>query len=362
MSVSICLLAYKEEENLKFLLPKIISNIEKVDNDYEILIIDAEKSLDKTKEVCSNYKNCKYYNQIYPYFGGAMRTGIKYASKDYFLILDADGSHNPSYIPDLVNRIKITNCDVVIGSRYIKGGVNEDKKINIFMSKILNLCFRFTLGIKAKDISTDYRIYQTKQLKEIELKSNYYNIVQEILIKLKVKNENFHIEEVPITFKKRYYGNSKRNLSKFLIEYIKHLFSFYFYRLKNEKKYFANVINVIVCFGIFTLMFFTLINNKNILLFHSVTISTFISYLFGCLIKLLFIRDIKPNYKRFIIKNLITLFLISSINGLTSYLLPTSLHIGFIYLIISISSIVLLILTQLIISFLIKLLNHKIKI
>lgn len=232
-SITMALLAYKEEENLKVLLPKIIENLKKTGAKYNIIVVDTEKPLDNTKKVCKKY-DVKYINQEYPKFGGALKTAIKYADNDLFFIMDSDGSHDPKYIPDIYKKYIDENYDVVIGSRYIKGGKTHDSKLSIIMSKILNTCFRIILGIKAHDISTDYRLYDTKQLKEIELKNENYDILQEVLLKLKINNGNkLKIGEVPITFEKRLFGESKRRLIPFIISYIKSLFKLFFLRIKN---------------------------------------------------------------------------------------------------------------------------------
>ena len=103
MGISVVLLAYKEEENLKVLLPQIIENVEKTGEEFEILVIDTAEPLDNTKGVCEEF-GARYINQEEPAFAGAFKTGIKYAEKDKFLILDSDGSHNPKYIPDLYKK------------------------------------------------------------------------------------------------------------------------------------------------------------------------------------------------------------------------------------------------------------------
>ena len=156
MGISVVLLAYKEAENLKILLPQIIENVKKTGEEYEILVVDTKEPLDNTKEVCEEFK-ARYINQEEPAFAGAFKTGIKYAKMDKFLILDSDGSHNPASIPDIHKKFVSENCDVVIGSRYVKGGITNDAKSSVIMSKILNTMFRVFLGIKAKDISTHYR-------------------------------------------------------------------------------------------------------------------------------------------------------------------------------------------------------------
>lgn len=92
------------------------------------------------------------------------------------------------------------------------------------MSKILNHVFRFCLGIKAHDISTDFRMYKTAQLKDIVLENKNYDVLQEVLLKLKLKKADLNIKEVPITFTKRMFGESKRRLIPFIISYIKSMF------------------------------------------------------------------------------------------------------------------------------------------
>lgn len=221
MGISVVLLAYKEEENLKKLLPQIIENVEMCGEKYEIIIVDTAKPLDNTQLVCREF-GAIYVNQEEPHFAGAFRTGIRKASMDKFLIMDSDGSHNPAYIPDIY-RIFQEGADVAIGSRYVKGGKTEDSKISVYMSKVLNTAYRLFLGINAKDISTDYRMYHTEDLKKIRLICNNYDVLQEVLLELKLLKPNLVIKETPINFEKRIYGESKRNLIPFVISYLKTL-------------------------------------------------------------------------------------------------------------------------------------------
>lgn len=235
LSVTVTLLAYKEEDNLKVLIPKIIHNLEAIGCEYEIQVIDTEEPLDNTESVCKAF-GAIYRNQEYTGFGGALKTAIKYANKELFLILDSDGSHNPQYIPDLYQKFVSEKCDLVIGSRYVPGGKTLDKKSSIVMSRLLNFVFRIFLGIQAKDISTDFRLYKTEQLKLIDLTSINYDVLQEVILKLKLNNPGFRICEIPITFEKRKYGESKRKLIPFIISYIKSLLGLTALRFPQIKK------------------------------------------------------------------------------------------------------------------------------
>ncbi len=222
--IIVVLLAYQEAENLNLLLPDIHKHISRVGVPYEIIVIDSRKPLDNTSTICAKW-NARYINQEEDGFGGALRTGIKYADHKSFLILDSDGSHNPEYIPDLCQKRLIEGYDLVIGSRYTKGGKTNDSKISIAMSRILNTCFRICIGVKALDISTDYRIYDTAQLKRVSLTCRNYDILQEVILKMKLNNPSLRIAEIPIVFEKRVFGSSKRKLLPFIISYIKTLFT-----------------------------------------------------------------------------------------------------------------------------------------
>jgi len=233
-SLSIVLLAYNEEENLKVFIPRLIKNVNTLAVDYEILVIDSANPTDNTASVCQQF-NARYIPQEESFYGGAFRTGIKYASKDRILVLDVDGSHQPESIPDVYKKA-INGYDLVIGSRYVKGGKTNDSLLSKLMSLLLNTTFRIALGIKAKDISTSFRIYKTAQLKNVTLKCRNFDVLEEVVYLLKIDNKNFKIGEVPIYFDKRIYGESKRRLLPFIITYLKTLFRLTGMRIKCEIK------------------------------------------------------------------------------------------------------------------------------
>ncbi len=237
MGISVVLLAYKEEDNLRVLLPQIIEQVEKCKEEYEILVVDTAKPLDHTEDVCKEY-GARYINQEEPAFGGAFRTAIKYATMDKFLIMDSDGSHPPAVIPAIYQMFSQKKCDVVIGSRYTTGGQSNDAKSSQIMSHMLNFAFSTCLGLKAKDLSTDYRMYHTKALKKVSLACENYDVLEEVLLKLKLnkKDRNLVIGEVPINFQKRMYGESKRQLLKFILSYVKTLVRLTWMRVTYPRK------------------------------------------------------------------------------------------------------------------------------
>lgn len=232
--ISAVLLAYGEADNLRHLLPRVRTNLDKTGEAFEIIVVDAKDSIDDSSEVCASF-NVTYVNQEEPYFGGAFRTAIRCASYNKFLIMDADGSHDPDVIPYILEKFN-EGYDVVIGSRYVKDGVTNDSKLSILMSRTLNYIFRFCLGIKAHDISTNFRMYYTEQLVETETHCDYYDIQQEVLLRLKMRKPDMKIGEVPITFNKRLSGESKRQLLPFILSYIRTLFNLSLLRIAGTKE------------------------------------------------------------------------------------------------------------------------------
>jgi dolichol-phosphate mannosyltransferase len=186
--------------------------------DYEVLVVDTIEPLDNTRAVCQEY-DVKYLNRKNGNnYGDAIRTGIQAACGEKIIFMAADGSHSPEFILKLLEYQD--SDDVVIASRYIKGGYTENSKILVLMSKILNITYSIFLNIKCKDISNSFKLYDASFIKSINLYCDNFDIVEEILYKLSKNNKKLRIKEIPYTFKARIFGKTKRNLLLFMISYL----------------------------------------------------------------------------------------------------------------------------------------------
>lgn len=233
-SISVVLPAYKEAENLEQLLPRIKEAIKNVEN--EIIVVDTQSEMDNTKEICEK-NGVKYVNRIGGNnYGDAIRTGISISEKQYIVIMDADGSHNPMYIMNMLDTIVESKCDLVIGSRYCKGGDTQNPTILKAMSKILNYTYKLAFNLKVNDVSDSFRLYRAEQLKELELSSDNFDIVEEILILLHVYHKDIKVVEVPIVFHERMKGESKRDLIKFIFSYLVTMKKLLSIKMKAKKK------------------------------------------------------------------------------------------------------------------------------
>jgi len=218
IKLSVIMPCYLEEENLRLLLPRLVTEVTKIGDPYEILVIDTMHAMDNTKEVCEA-NNVSYIPRTGGNnYGDAIRTGIDHARGEYTIFMDADGSHSPEFISKLY---KYKNeYDVVIASRYIDGGSTDNNWLLILMSYITNMTYSIVLNLRYKDISNSFKLYKSDCLKELTLRCKNFDIVEEILYKIKKNYKELTVLEIPYSFKQRLFGHTKRNLFFFILTYI----------------------------------------------------------------------------------------------------------------------------------------------
>jgi len=147
--------------------------------------------------------------------GGAIRRAIRFAidhEYDFFLNLDADLSHDPAELPELLRVAQgPPPRDVVVGSRYVEGGsiVGWPLRRRV-MSRMLNRFASLFLRLPVNDCSGSMRCYRVEALRGLNpksLRSRGYALLEELLVRLQRQNASF--AEVPITFADRSRGESK---------------------------------------------------------------------------------------------------------------------------------------------------------
>ena len=210
---------YNEIDNLPALVEEIFRHAPEVD----LLVID-DNSPDGTGRWCD--EQAKHDPRLKVLhrtgklgLGTAIVAGLRYAIEHgykYALNIDADFSHHPKYLPDLIGGMDPPGgpgADVMIGSRYIPGGGIEGWPLKRYlMSRSVNLYARWLLGLKPKDCSGGYRCYRVTKLAELDfdaMLSHGYSFQEEILWMLKRRGCRFG--ETPITFVDRVRGSSKIN-------------------------------------------------------------------------------------------------------------------------------------------------------
>lgn len=145
--------------------------------------------------------------------GTAYVAGFKYAlARDYdrIMTMDADFSHHPQYIPAMIEKSQF-EADVVIGSRYVRGGGTRGCALpRKVLSWGANAFAKVVLGLRAMDCTAGFRCYRREVLEAIELDaifSNGYSFLIEMLYKC--QRQGCLVGEVPIIFENRRRGASK---------------------------------------------------------------------------------------------------------------------------------------------------------
>jgi dolichol-phosphate mannosyltransferase len=219
LELSVVMPAYREAENLSLLLPRLRSTLDAlVPGRYEVLVVDTTRSRDETALVCRQNGVDWVARAPDGCFGDAIRTGVSLARGERVLFLDADGSHPPEFIPQLYARRD--DADVVVASRYVEGGFTENVFALRWMSRILNWTYSVVLGLDCKDVSNSFKLYRGAWLKELRLRCDNFDVVEEILIKIARRHPGARIVEVPFTFKNRMFGETKRSLPLFIASYV----------------------------------------------------------------------------------------------------------------------------------------------
>ena len=145
--------------------------------------------------------------------GRAGITAFQYAARteglDWVVEMDADGSHPPRFIPELLQAGQ--SADVVLGSRYVTGGgVQGWGWMRHLNSWVAGWVARLLLGLWVKDPTSGFRLFRHEVVRQLpwdRMVSDNPSIVEEILYHCKLRG--FRIVEIPIVFVDRKKGRSK---------------------------------------------------------------------------------------------------------------------------------------------------------
>ncbi|MGQ9492164.1 MAG: glycosyltransferase [Anaerolineae bacterium] len=226
MELSVVIPAWNEADNLAKLLPQLQVVLSDLGCEYEIIVVDNH-SEDATEGVCKA-AGAVLLQQIEPGYGGALWAGFEHASGEYILSMDADLSHTPDFIPVMWN--ERAKADVIIASRYVKGGSTDMPWYRHILSIILNRVYTRVLSLPVKDISSGFRLYRASILRDLDLQSKDFDALEEILIECYA--QGYTTLEVPMRYMPREQGKSKVKLLRFGIAYLQTLFRMW--KLRNS--------------------------------------------------------------------------------------------------------------------------------
>ena len=174
----------KEVESLPIFLKEIENfNCEK-------LIVLQEEDIE-TKNAISNFNGIEILVQKKNGYGNALIEGINNVKTNYCCIINADGSMDPKYLPDMLSKCK--NNDLIFASRYERpeGGSDDDTMVTYIGNKIFTLMGNLLFDLKISDILYTYILGKTNSFKKLNLKRNDFRLCVELPIKAKKMKLNY---------------------------------------------------------------------------------------------------------------------------------------------------------------------------
>lgn len=231
--LSIIVPTYNESQNIVRMLDSIAETLSPYKGS-EIIVVD-DNSPDGTAEMAKSHAKIistkkKIRIEIISRNGklglsSAIIKGVQYASGDFLVIMDGDFSHPPQVIPSIIQALQDSNYDIVIASRYVKGGsiIGWPFKRRL-MSKGATKIAQYGLGIDVKDPVSGFFAFRRDIISGLKFDAIGYKMLLEILVKTK----GARVKEIPYTFTNRRIGASKLD-ANVMFDYLRAVLRLYRY-------------------------------------------------------------------------------------------------------------------------------------
>ena len=234
MLYSVILPTYNEKENLPIIFYLLHKTFTGHSLKYEVVIVD-DSSPDGTLQVAERIQESFGKDHVTIVsrkgklgLGTAYVAGLAKAKGDRIILMDADFSHHPKFIPEMVALMDKNKVDIVTGTRYAgAGGVAGWDTYRKLTSRTANFLADFLLNPGVSDLTGSFRLYERKAIEKVlpKVESKGYAFQMEIVVRARQLGMTF--AEVPITFVDRIYGESKLGANE-IVQYLKGLLKLFF--------------------------------------------------------------------------------------------------------------------------------------
>lgn len=223
---SVILPTFNERQNLPIITWLLNRTFTENKINWELIIVD-DGSPDGTQTVAKQLEKA-YAPHVHLQtrtgklgLGTAYVHGLQFAKGNFIIIMDADFSHHPKFIPEMIRKQKAGNYDIVTGTRYAgDGGVfGWDLKRKV-TSKGANIFADTLLRPGVSDLTGSFRLYKRSVLETLFETTDVRGFSMQMALAVTAKAQGFTIAEVPITFVDRLYGESKLGGEE-IVEYAK---------------------------------------------------------------------------------------------------------------------------------------------
>jgi len=238
--ISIILPTYNESQNIISLLKSISQNIPK-NLRIQTIVVD-DNSPDKTGKIVEEYLyNLKklanhsidvIHRKTKDGLSSAILHGIESAKGEHIIVMDSDFSHPPQIIPKMLEYLKKYHYDIVVASRYTKGGGIRNWSLKRkLMSKFATSMAKNLLDIETNDPLSGCFGFKKNIIKDLKFDAIGFKILLELL----VKSDSRKIIEIPYTFTDRKFGSSKLD-ARIMIDYVKSIWKLYRFGQESTKE------------------------------------------------------------------------------------------------------------------------------
>lgn len=217
MKLLIIIPAYNEAESLRGVIERLRSTCPQ----YDYIIVN-DGSTDETKELCEKNGYNVINHTVNKGLAEAMRTGMKYALEngyDAALQFDADGQHLSEYINSMVNCMKESGCDIVIGSRFLNSKMPF--RLRTLGGKIIFHAVRHAANAELSDPTSGMRLFSA-DIMSLFIENKHFTPEPDTLAFLIRMGAD--IREVKVTMEDRMAGQSYLtpiNATKYMFKMIK---------------------------------------------------------------------------------------------------------------------------------------------
>ena len=208
MELTIIIPAYNEADNLQHVLMPLKELA--IESSFKIVVVN-DGSKDNSKELLDHLiedENFKVvHHNINCGYGAAIKTGIRVADTTYVITIDADGQHRMEDILRLYHEMKISDADLIVGSRFRQ----KSSTVSRGMGKsLIRLFVRVLIKVPVYDINSGMKIYKTALAKKYIRLAPDTMAFSDVMTIVFVYFKKF-VKEVPITIKPRVNGKSTIN-------------------------------------------------------------------------------------------------------------------------------------------------------
>ncbi|KAI0056803.1 glycosyltransferase family 2 protein [Artomyces pyxidatus] len=234
---SVIIPTYNERKNLPIIVWLLARVFEENGLAWELIVVD-DNSPDGTQEVAKQLANAYGEDKIVLKpragklgLGTAYIHGLNFCTGDFVIIMDADFSHHPKFIPQFIQLQQAHNFDIVTGTRYRQaasppmagtapGGVHGWDLKRKFVSRGANFLADTVLNPGVSDLTGSFRLYKIAVLRHIITLTQSRGYVFQMEMMVRARALGYSVGEVPITFVDRLFGESKLGADE-IVQYAK---------------------------------------------------------------------------------------------------------------------------------------------